>query len=94
MKRRYREKPNPNQIVIASVNGKRIHDFLKGWGTICKDGSILWDWWKPVTKRQQKKFEKKCKFDKFIFPVINKILPEWNVEDFINCQSMTDKKKE
>lgn len=88
--RRYREKSSHFQIGIASIHKeRRIHDFLKGWGTLCKDGSILWDWWRPPTKRRQKWVEKHCKFDKWIFPIFTKIMPEWNVKDFVNIQPLT-----
>lgn len=87
-RRRYREKPGPNQIGIASLHSKeRIHDFMKGWGTLCRDGSILWDWWRPPTKKQLERYRNHCGFDKWIFPVI-KNMPEFNVKDFLNIQPM------
>jgi len=50
-KPRYREKVGTTGIASLHKNG-RIHDFLRGWGTYYKDGSILWDHWRPPTKRQ------------------------------------------
>lgn len=88
VQRRYREKPSANQIGIASIHKEgRIHDFVKGWGTICKDGSILWDWWRPLTKRQYNHFQKHCKFDKWVFPVI-KNMPDVKLEDIMKNQPM------
>jgi len=61
--RRYREKCNANTIGISSTYAnQRIHDFLKGWGTISKDGkSVLWDSYRPPTKKQREKLEAKGK---------------------------------
>ena len=50
-KPRYREKVGTTGIASLHKNG-RIHDFLRGWGPYCKDGSILWDHWRPLTKKQ------------------------------------------
>lgn len=88
MKRRYREKSNCNQIGIASIHGERIHDFLKGWGTLCTDGSILWDWWRPLTKRQQKRLFNRSINVKWMFPIIKKVMPTLNIRDLVNVQPM------
>lgn len=95
-KRRYREKGDPN-IFIASIHEGRIHDFLKGWGNICKDGSILWDTWRPPTKRQiersLKRYEKRRKeiLDgtvKLVIPMVKAVYPELKAEDIIGVQPM------
>jgi hypothetical protein len=75
--RRYRDKRA--SVTVAIRCGGRIHDFLKGWGTVGRDGSILWDWWRPPTKWQVKKFSK-ASFDKWTFPVI-KNMPSSNLVD-------------
>lgn len=70
---------------------KNIHDFLKGWGTISKDGkSVLWDSYRPPTKKQIEKLERHWKknppFSKIIFPVINKVMPDISASDIISVQ--------
>lgn len=65
--KKYREKIGPNTIFIASTHpNRRIHDSIKGWGTVSKTGkTILWDYW-----QRPKKLKIKPKFDKAIsFPV-------------------------
>lgn len=84
--RRYREKPG--RVTIAASKGERIHDFFKGWGTICKDGSILWDWWRPATKRQQARFAKSANFDKWTFPIIKKISKVDLIDQITSVQPM------
>jgi hypothetical protein len=86
--RRYREKGHV-QLSVAIKSGERVHDFLKGWGTICKDGSVLWDWWRPPTKKQQKRFAKYCKFEKWIFPIIKKVYPKLITKNLVSIQPMT-----
>ena len=91
--RRYREKWNLNSISVASTHGERIHDFMKGWGTIAKDGkSVLWDSYRPPTKKHLAKLDRHRKknppFSKFAFPIINKIMPVWNASDLVSVQPM------
>lgn len=95
-KRRYREKGDPDLFVSGMSKG-RIHDFLKGWGTSCKDGSILWDTWRPPTKRQiersLKRYEKRRKeiLDgtfKLVIPMVKAVYPEIKAEDIIGVQPM------
>ena len=65
--KKYREKIGPNTIFIASVHqNRKVHDFIKGWGTVSKTGrTILWDEW-----QKPKKLKIKPKFDKeILFPV-------------------------
>jgi len=94
--RRYREKCNANTIGIASTyENHRIHDFIKGWGTIAKDGkSVLWDTWRPLTKKQREKMDRYSKknppFSKVIFPVINKVMPELTIDQLVSVQPMTN----
>jgi len=94
--RRYREKCNANTIGITSTYAnERIHDFIKGWGTISKDGkSVLWDSYRPPTKKQREKLERHSKkhppFSKIIFPVINKLMPELTIDQLISVQPMTN----
>ena len=94
--RRYREKCNAGTIGITSTYAnERIHDFIKGWGTISKDGkSVLWDTWRPPTKKQRKKLERHSKkhppFSKIIFPVINKVMPELTIDQLVSVQPMTN----
>jgi len=101
--RRWRDKSGITGISSIHKDG-RIHDYLKGWGTTCKDGSILWDHWRPLTKRQSAKNEarqrrarrvrlKKIKNgenpDAWIFPiVVNAITPELIMSDIVNVQPM------
>jgi hypothetical protein len=74
--RRYREILTGNTFSVAATSGTyRIHDCLKGWGTVDRDGkSVLWDHWRPATKKQREKLErhwaKNPPFSKMIFPVI------------------------
>ena len=92
--RRYREKCNANTIGISSTYAnQRIHDFLKGWGTISKDGkSVLWDSYRPLTKKQREKFERLSKkhppFSEVIFPVINKVMPDLTIDQLVSVQPM------
>jgi hypothetical protein len=94
--RRYREKCNAGTIGITSTYAnERIHDFLKGWGTISKDGkSVLWDSYRPPTKKQREKLERHSKknppFSKIIFPVINKVMPELTIDQLVSVQPMTN----
>ena len=94
--RRYREKCNAGTIGITSTYAnERIHDFIKGWGTISKDGkSVLWDTWRPPTKKQREKLERHWKknppFSKIIFPVINKVMPELTIDQLVSVQPMTN----
>ena len=94
--RRYREKCNANTIGITSTYAnERIHDFIKGWGTISKDGkSVLWDSYRPPTKKQREKLERHSKkhppFSKIIFPVINKLMPELTIDQLVSVQPMTN----
>lgn len=85
--RRYREKPG--RVTVAASNGDRIHDFFKGWGTLCKDGSILWDWWRPPTKKHIAKFQK-MKFDKWTFPIIKKVSMTSITEALTSVQPMQE----
>lgn len=86
--RRYREPCSPNQITVSVRKGERVHDFFKGWGTLCKDGSILWDYWRPPTKRQVTRFNKRSNFDKLIFPMIKKVSPELLSSTLISVQPL------
>ncbi len=89
-RRRWREK-NLDLFIASCHKNARIHDFLKGWGTICKDGSILWNHYKPATKKQiAKALSRKILTDNFkaIFPMINAALPEISVSDIIGVQPM------
>ncbi len=94
--RRYREPWSCNTLSVASsYANERIHDFLKGWGTISKDGkSVIWDTWRPPTKKQRKKLERHWKknppFSKIIFPVINKLMPELTIDQLVSVQPMTN----
>jgi len=91
--RRYREKWNLNSISVASTHGERIHDFMKGWGTIAKDGkSVLWDSYRPPTKKQRDKLDRHWKknppFSNIIFPVINKVMPTITAAEIVSVQPM------
>jgi hypothetical protein len=92
-RRRYREKNA--RLFVAIQKNHRIHDFLKGWGTLCKDGSILWDTWRPVTKRHfeqyQRRSEKnKGKLPKILISLVKAVMPEITAADIIGVQPMTD----
>jgi len=84
-RRRYREKNFHTTVGIRK--GERVHDFLKGWGTICKDGSVLWDTWRPPTKKQVAKF-KSSNFDKWTFPVIKSMMPTLLSSEIVGVQPM------
>jgi hypothetical protein len=94
--RRYREPWSAGTLSVASTYAnERIHDFLKGWGTISKDGkSVLWDTWRSPTKKQREKLERHWKknppFSKIIFPVINKVMPELTIDQLVSVQPMTN----
>ena len=94
--RRYREPWNTGTLSVASTYAnERINDFIKGWGTISKDGkSVLWDTWRPPTKKQREKLERHWKknppFSKIIFPVINKVMPELTIDQLVSVQPMTN----
>lgn len=82
MKRRYREKITAYTFFVCSTHGNgRLHDTIKGWGTVAKDGkSILWDWWRPLTKKEREKYARRARnapgdFSRIIFPVIKNIMP-------------------
>ena len=88
-KRRFREK-QPNISIASTHKESRIHDFLKGWGTICKDGSILWDHYRPPTKRELDRCRKNWKKlpDKLLIPIVNVLLPQLSARDIIDVQPM------
>ncbi len=94
--RRYREPWSAGTLSVASTYAnERIHDFLKGWGTISKDGkSVLWDSYRPLTKKQREKLERHWRknppFSKIIFPVINKVMPELTIDQLVSVQPMTN----
>lgn len=94
--RRYREPWSVGTLSVASTYAnERIHDFLKGWGTISKDGkSVLWDSYRPLTKKQREKFERLSKkhppFSEVIFPVINKVMPDLTIDQLVSVQPMTN----
>lgn len=82
--RRYRE--HNVQLFVASQSGNRIHDFLKGWGTIHKDGkSVLWDSWRPITKRESERRNKRIEKRKFnlTIPMIKQKFPELKASDIV-----------
>lgn len=94
--RRYREILSSSTFMVASTHGNhRVHDFVKGWGTVSKDGkSILWDWWRPATKKRMAALERHWKkqggmFAKWVFPAIKNMaeVPDWR--EFIKVQPMS-----
>jgi hypothetical protein len=93
---RYREPWSAGTLSVASTYAnERIHDFIKGWGTISKDGkSVLWDSYRPPTKKQREKLERHWRknppFSKIIFPVINKVMPELTIDQLVSVQPMTN----
>ncbi len=95
--RRYREVFTPSTLSVASTNAdRRIHDYLKGWGTVSKDGkSVLWDCWRPATKKQRDKLErhwaKNPPFSKIVFPAINSMTASGvNVTDITSIQPLSN----
>jgi hypothetical protein len=91
-KRRYREK-SPQVFITIGLKEHRIHDFLKGFGTVCKDGSILWDTWRPNTKREfeRRKIRReknKGKIPTILFPIIKAVMPTLTAADIIGVQPM------
>ena len=93
-KRRYREKiPG---LFVSVRKGHRIHDFLKGWGTVDKDGSVLWDQWRPLTKSQREKALKwsseRLTCPKITFPAIKGYtFPSLTAQDILDVQPLTNK---
>lgn len=93
--RRYREVRYDGTLSIASTHAeRRIHDFIKGWGTVSKDGkSILWDWWRPITKKRLKELERHWKknppFSKVTIPMIKGSWPSFTAEEIYSVQPMT-----
>lgn len=77
--RRYREKDY--LPTVCCKDGIRIEDEIKGWGTLCKDGSVLWDTWRPP--------DKKLKNTSWAMPVINQVFPKFSIEDIMSVQPMT-----
>lgn len=92
--RRYREHIDTNTFSVSSTHAnQRIHDFLKSWGTVAKDGkSILWDTYRPATKKQRDKlaryWEKNPPFSKIMMPLVNKVFPEISAKEIISVQPM------
>ena len=92
--RRYREHIGSNTFSVSSTHAnERIHDFLKGWGTVAKDGkSILWDTYRPATKKQRDKLDRHWKknpsFSKIMMPLVNKVFPEISAKEIISVQPM------
>ena len=92
--RRCREPWSAGTLGVASTYAnERIHDFLKGWGTISKDGkSVLWDSYRPLTKKQREKMDRRLKknppFSNIIFPVINKVMPTITAAEIVSVQPM------
>jgi len=64
-RRRYRQKDYVSLSLIGQLNRDdypfRIHDFAKGWGTVYKDKSVLWDCWRPLTKKELHKIASESK---------------------------------
>jgi hypothetical protein len=94
-KRRYREK-FPHISIAGSHGHGRIHDFFKGWGTVCKDGSILWDTWRPATKREFERYKRRSEKNKgkiptILFPLVKAVMPTLTAEDIIGVQPMMTK---
>jgi hypothetical protein len=66
-------------MVGSSHGNHRIHDCRKGFGTVSKDGkSILWDWWRPPTKRQREKRERA--YQKWVAKGCPMVIPAWLVD--------------
>jgi len=90
--RRYREK-SPQVSIAIGLKEQRIHDFLKGFGTACKDGSILWETWRPPTKREFERYKRRLEKNKgklptILFPIIKATMPTLTAEDIIGVQPM------
>jgi hypothetical protein len=89
--RRYREHIGVNTFSVSSTHAdERIHDFLKGWGTIANDGkSILWDTYRPATKKQRDKLDRYWKKNPpFIFPVIKNMHSTSLIDEIVSVQPM------
>lgn len=92
--RRYREHIDTNTFSVSSTHAnQRIHDFLKSWGTVAKDGkSILWDTYRPATKKQRDKlaryWEKNPPFSKFNFPIIKNMPSTSLMDELVSVQPM------
>jgi hypothetical protein len=82
-------------MVASTYGGNRIHDFFKGWGTVAKDGkSILWDSWRPITKKRRLELERHWKkqggpFGKWVFPVIKNMGNMPSLKDIMLVQPMS-----
>lgn len=92
--KKYRERYGPNTIFVASVMGNRIHDTLKGWGTISKTGkTILWDSWvRPKRNSKRDAKAEQHSFDKFIVPPIKKVFPALILKDIMSVQPLSREK--
>ncbi len=95
-KRRYREK-SPRVSIVGGHGDGRIHDFWKGFGTLCKDGSILWETWRPHTKREFERYKRRSEKNKgklptILFPIIKATMPTLTAADIIGVQPMIEYK--
>ena len=90
-KRRYREKNGRCNIAIITNKNGRIHDFFKGWGNLCEDGSILWDDWRPPTKKQTKASIRKYdgRIPKILIPMIRDTFPILTASEIVSVQPLT-----
>jgi len=86
--KRYREFYGPNTLSCASISGRRIHDFIKGWGIISVSGkSILWDHWVPVKPAKRiKPFT--GKLPDICFPLIRSMKDCSILTDLLSVQPM------
>lgn len=77
---------NPS-ISIASRIGNSIHDFIKGYGTIREDGSVLWHSWSPPSQPVTSiPFTSTVSFS---MPVIMKrVYPALTIDSIVSVQPM------
>ena len=105
-RRRYREKNhyNINDPIFRNTyifdnnphtEVSRIRDcwYRQDCGTLRGDGSVLWDSWRPKTKRQLKKIHNRLKngFKEIVLPVIKKMMPSVGIYDIMTVQPMMRK---
>lgn len=90
--KKYRQRIRPGIFFVASMhpNG-RVHDFVKGWGTISPSGkTILWDSWTKPKKSKRVSIKKLMENFSSVFqtPPIKNMLPVPVLTDIMSVQPM------
>lgn len=82
-RRQYIFDGNPRTVI------SRIRDCWgkMDYGTLMGDGSVLWDNWRPATKRQLKK-RKIVEFIGIHLPIIKQMMPSVDMFEIMDAQPM------